>query len=210
MNKATGKLITLSGLFTSIIIISNIIAGKLINIGPFIITLSVLVYPISFSISNIIFEIFGDKTAKKVIYTGFLASFILVIISFITVIYPPAPIFKNNDAYLIIFNSTPRIILASFLSYFIAQNINIWAFNFPKIVLNTNNVYFRNIFSMILTQFFDSLVFVGVSFFGKYENSILINMIISQYIIKLIFSILNSPFISIGIKKIKKDLAFEQ
>ncbi|SHH39072.1 queuosine precursor transporter [Thermosipho atlanticus] len=209
MEKTTEKLLVLTGLFTSIIIISNIIAGKLVNIGPFVITLSVLIYPLSFSLSAIILEIFGEQIAKKVIYTGFLSSFLLVIFSFITIIYPPSSIFKNNEAYLIVFNSTPRIIFASFLAYFFAQNINLWAFNFSKTLFKNENVYFRNFFSMFLTQFVDSFIFVSISFFGTYEANQLINMIFSQYIIKLTFSILNSPIISFTIKKLKKDLVFE-
>ncbi|QTA38199.1 queuosine precursor transporter [Thermosipho ferrireducens] len=210
MNKASEKLITLSGLFVSVIVVSNIIAGKLINIGPFVITLSVLIYPLSFALSTIIFEIFGERIAKKVIYTGFLASLILAIVSYITILYPPSPIFENNDAYLTVFNATPRIILASFLAYYFAQIVNLWAFSFSKTVFRTENIYFRNIISMFLTQFVDSLIFVLVSFYGVYEWKEVVNMILSQYIIKLIFSALNSPIISLSVKRLKRDLVLEQ
>ncbi|ANQ53093.1 transporter [Thermosipho sp. 1063] len=210
MEKYYEKLITLSGIFTAVIIISNIIAGKLVNIGPFVITLSVLIYPLSFGISNIVFEIYGEKIAKKVIKIGFISSLILVIYSYIVILYPPASIFNKNNAYVAVFNSTPRIILASFFAYLSAQYTNVWAFNLPKRLFKINNVIFRNTFSMVITQLVDSIVFVLVSFLWTYDLNVLMNMVISQYIVKLILSSLNSPIINISIQRFKKDLAFEK
>ncbi|MBB6063215.1 hypothetical protein HNP65_001679 [Thermosipho japonicus] len=210
MEKSQEKLILLTGLFTAVIIISNIIAGKLVNIGPFVITLSVLIYPLSFGISNIIFEVYGSNIAKKVIKIGFLASLILVAYSYLVIFYPPSNIFDKNDAYITVFNSTPRIILASFLAYLSAQYTNIWAFNLPKRLFKYENITFRNVFSMVITQFIDSIVFVVVSFFGLYDLNVLFNMILSQYIVKLALSILNSPIINMSVKKIKNEFAFEE
>lgn len=206
MKNLNEELIALSSFFTTIIIISNIIAGKLINIGPFILTLSILIYPLSYTIANIISELYGVNITKYVIRIGFICSFFLVIISFITISLPPASIFKFNNAYKIVFGATPRIILASFLSYLSAQNTNLWIFNSLKI----KNIYIRNIISMIFTQFIDSVVFIGIAFLGKYDFQILINMILSQYLIKLLISISNSPLISISVKRMKKQLILEQ
>jgi len=209
MKNLNVELMTLSSLFTSIIIISNIIAGKLINIGPFILTLSILIYPLSYAIANIISEIYGTKISKKVIKAGFISSILLVIISFITFYFPPSPVFEYNEAYKIVFGSTSRIILASFLSYFAAQNVNIWIFNSLKSFFKIENLFFRNIISMIITQFIDSVVFVGISFYGKYDLQLLTNMILSQYLIKLLISILNSPIIAISVRQLKKRLILE-
>jgi hypothetical protein len=209
MKKIDDDFIILSSLFISIIIISNIIAGKLINIGPFVLTLSILIYPLSFTIANIINEIYGAKTSKKIIKAGFISSALLVLISLITVYSSPSPIFKFNEAYKIVFGAAPRIIFASFLSYFASQNANIWIFDSLKSYFKDKNLFFRNIISMIFTQLIDSIIFVLISFFGLYELQILINMVFSQYLVKLLISILNSPLISITVKMLRKRLVFE-
>ncbi|ABR31703.1 transporter [Thermosipho melanesiensis] len=209
MEKYYEKLMLLSSLFVSVIIISNIIAGKLVNIGPFVITLSVLIYPVSFGISNIIFEIYGEKIIKKVILIGFIASIILAIYSFIVILYPPSQIFDKNESYVTVFNNTPRIILASFLAYLSAQFSNIWIFKFLK-NLKVNNLTIRNTISMIITQFIDSVVFVGISFLGNYSFDTIISMILSQYIIKLVISILNGPIINFSVKRIKNTLVYDK
>lgn len=210
MKKYNERLMFLTGLFTAVIIISNIIAGKLVNIWEFVVPISVFIYPISFGLSNIIFEVYGEQTAKKVIKIGFISSAILVVYSLLVIYYPPSHIFNKNDAYVTVFNSAPRIILASFCAYFSAQYTNIWAFNLPKKLFKKDNIGFRNTFSMIITQFVDSLVFAVVAFAGLYDTKALINMVISQYIIKLLISVLNGLIISRSVSKIKNEISSEQ
>lgn len=71
MEKLNERLILLTGIFVSALTISNVIAGKLVNIGPFLVPVAVLCYPITFAVTDIVSEVYGKRTAQKVVWTGF-------------------------------------------------------------------------------------------------------------------------------------------
>ncbi|MDK2893593.1 MAG: queuosine precursor transporter, partial [Thermotoga sp.] len=166
MEKSNEKLILLTGIFVSALTISNVIAGKLVNIGPFLVPVAVLCYPITFAVTDIVSEVYGKRTAQKMVWTGFFTSLILVIYSQIAVFYPPASIFANNEAFVKVFGSTPRIVLASILAYILSQTHDVWAFHFWKKVTRGSHLWLRNNLSTMVSQFIDTLTFITVAFAG--------------------------------------------
>ncbi|PLV59487.1 queuosine precursor transporter [Thermotoga sp. KOL6] len=200
MEKTSEKLILLTGIFVSTLTISNVIAGKLVNIGPFLVPIAVLCYPITFAVTDIISEVYGKRTAQKVVWTGFFASLILVVYSQIAVIYPPASIFGNNEAFAKVFGSTPRIVFASILAYIISQSHDVWAFHFWKRVTKGSHLWIRNNLSTMVSQFIDTLVFITIAFLGTVPITVLVKMIFSQYAVKLIIALIDTPFVYLGVK----------
>jgi len=202
VEKSNEKLILLTGIFVSALTISNVIAGKLVNIGPFLVPVAVLCYPITFAVTDIVSEVYGKRTAQKMVWTGFFTSLILVIYSQIAVFYPPASIFANNEAFVKVFGSTPRIVLASILAYIISQTHDVWAFHFWKKVTRGSHLWLRNNLSTMVSQFIDTLTFITVAFAGTIPGNVLVQMIFSQYVVKLIMALIDTPFVYLGVKLI--------
>ncbi|KAF2959732.1 MULTISPECIES: queuosine precursor transporter [unclassified Thermotoga] len=202
MEKSNEKLILLTGIFVSALIISNVIAGKLVNLGPFLVPVAVLCYPITFAVTDIVSEVYGKRTAQKVVWTGFFTSLILVIYSQIAVFYPPAPIFANNDAFVKVFGSTPRIVIASILAYILSQTHDVWAFHFWKKLTKGSHLWLRNNLSTMVSQFIDTLTFITLAFVGTIPGNVLVQMIFSQYVVKLIMALIDTPFVYLGVKLI--------
>ena len=200
MEKLNERLILLTGIFVAALTISNVIAGKLVNIGPFLVPVAVLCYPITFAVTDIVSEVYGKRTAQKVVWTGFFTSLILVVYSQITVFYPPAVIFENNEAFVKVFGATPRIVLASILAYVLSQSHDVWAFHFWKKITRGSHLWLRNNLSTMVSQFIDTLAFISLAFGGTVSGSVLVQMTFSQYAVKLIIALIDTPFVYLGVR----------
>ena len=93
---------------------------------------------------------------------------------------------------------TPRIVLASLIAYLISHYFDIYFYLFWKKVTKDKFLWLRNNFSTILSQLIDSIFFISIAFYGIAP---LIPLITGQFIIKVIISILSTPFIYLIIRK---------
>lgn len=191
----------LSIVFVVCLLLSNILAAKLLKIGSYSVPSGVLVFPISYIINDILAEIYGYEKAKRVIIIGFLMNLFMVLI-FLLAIYLPAPEwFKNDDAFKIILGSTPRISLAGFIAYLCGSLANA-----KVLVKMKNNSKFgvRAILSTVVGESLDSIIFVVISFIGTIATNQIIEMIILQVSIKTVYEIICLPLTTTIIEKIKK------
>lgn len=195
--------IILSIVFVTCLLMSNILAAKLLKIGAYSITAGVLIFPVSYIINDIFSEIYGFEKTKKVIYIGFIMNIFMVLI-FSLAIFLPAPIwFENSDAFALILGTTPRTCFASLVAYLFGSLIN--AKVLVKMKGKANNKFgVRAIVSTICGEFVDSLLFVTIAFIGKTPHNQLISMIIIQVILKTLYEIICLPVTGIVVNKIKK------
>jgi len=64
-------------MFVGAIVIANVAVTKVITIGPFTATAGLVVYSITFLLTDTIAEFWGKKEAEKAIWSGFLALIIM-------------------------------------------------------------------------------------------------------------------------------------
>lgn len=192
----------LSIVFVVCLLLSNILAAKLLKIGPYSVTSGVLVFPISYIINDILAEVYGYKKAKKVIIFGFIMSLFMVII-FSLAIFLPAPVwFENSEAFKTILGSTPRIAFAGFVAYLLGSLAN------AKVLVkmkgnNESKFGIRAIVSTIAGEGIDSLIFVPISFFGTISTEQMLQMILIQVIIKTVYEIICLPLTTFVLGKVK-------
>ncbi|HDL89710.1 MAG TPA: VUT family protein [Thermodesulforhabdus norvegica] len=202
MRKFEDTLLYLTGLFVAIVVISNVIAGKLVQVGPFVVPIAVFCYPLSFAFTDIISEVYGKHVASRVIRVGFGASIILVLFSLLVVVYPPASFFEKNKAYVDVFGFTPRIVFASLLAYLASQTHDIWAFHLWKKKTKGHHLWLRNNLSTMASQFIDTAIFISVAFVGIFPEAVVFKMLVSQYLVKLFIAALDTPFVYLGVRLI--------
>lgn len=200
MERLNEKLIVLTSIFTFAIVVSNITASKLVNLGPFVVPIAVICYPITFAITDIVSEVYGKKVAQRIVWSGFFVSVMLVVYSKIVVVYPPSSFFEQNESFVKVFSSTPRIVLASMVAYILSQTHDVWAFHLWKKITKGNHLWIRNNLSTIVSQFIDTCVFITVAFFNIVPGNILLNMVFSQYIVKFIIALIDTPFVYLGVR----------
>lgn len=177
MNTNSNLFVYLSIIFVVCLLLSNILASKLLKVGPYSVTSGVLVFPISYIINDILSEVYGYDKAKKIIIMGFAMNLFMVLV-FLLAIYLPAPEwYENSDAFKTILGSTPRICLAGFIAYLFGSLANA-----KVLVKMKENSKFgvRAIISTIVGEGIDSIIFVLISFIGSITVNQLIEIIILQ------------------------------
>ena len=190
----------LSIIFVVCLLLSNILAAKLLKIGPYSVTSGVLVFPISFIINDILAEVYGYEKTRKIIIMGFLMNLFMVLIFLLAIVLPAPHWFENNEAFKIILGSTPRIAFADFIAYLLGSLTN------AKVLVkmkDNSKFGFRAIISTIVGEGIDSIIFVTISFIGSLTTKQMIEMIILQVSLKTIYEIICLPITTMIMKKIK-------
>ena len=203
--KKYNLLTLLFGIYTSSIIIQNVLATKQIDIFVFTVTTGILVSPIVFIIQDIVSEIYGYKDAKKMVLLGFIMNFIGVLLFTLAIILPKSQFWFNQEAFSSVLGTTFRISVASFIAYIIGSLTNskimvILKNKFPK------SLFIRAISSTIAGQFLDNALFSIIAFLGILPLQAIISMIVGATIFETLYEIIFYPITKTLIIKIKKYL----
>lgn len=180
-------------LFVTVLLISNIIATKFFAIGPLRISTAQMLFPITYIFGDIFTEVYGYGASRRAIWYGFFASFILVALSYLAVIVPPAPEYADQHAFATIFKPVGRIVAASLLAYWCGEFAN--SFTLAKLKLLTGGKYLwtRTIGSTIVGQAVDTTVVMFAAFYGMRSTHVILQLIVSGYVIKVIYETLMTP-----------------
>ncbi len=180
--------------FTSSLIVSNIIAVKLISILGVVLPAGVIVFPVTYIFGDILTEVYGYSRARLVIWLGFSANLLVVIFIKLGEILPPASIWPNQEAYGVILGYTPRILLASFSAYLCGEFINAYVLARLKILTRGKWLWSRTIGSTVAGQLIDSAVFIGLAFVGRVPGGLLLKIVIAQWLFKVGYEAIATPF----------------
>jgi uncharacterized integral membrane protein (TIGR00697 family) len=179
-----GLLPVISGLFVGVLILSNVLAAKMVNLGPFVFDGGTLLFPLSYIFGDILTEVYGYKESRKVIWTGLAALVVMSLNIWIIGALPADPSWKLQKSYDDILAQVPRIALASVVGYFAGEYSNSVVLSRMKILTKGKWLWTRTIGSTLVGEMADTLLFVTIAFAGSYPAQVLIVMIGSNYLFK--------------------------
>jgi uncharacterized integral membrane protein (TIGR00697 family) len=194
MKKTDSKLMFLSTLFVGFYLLANILAVKKIDLGPFVLTGGLFVFPITFLLTDAINEIFGRIVANRLVWFGFASMALAAAVIQIVIAVPPSAMWAEQEAFQTVLGGTLRITIASMVAYLVSQFHDVWAFDFWKKKTKGKYLWLRNNASTVVSQTIDSTIFILIAFAGLMPNSALIPMITGQLVVKWIIAIADTPF----------------
>ncbi len=190
----------IAAVFVTSLIIANIIAVKLISLGPLYLPAGTLVFPVSYIFGDVLTEVYGYARARQVIWIGFACNLFAVIVIMISVYLPAAPIWdslgsplQSQKAYAAIFNLTPRILGASFVAYLVGEFLNSFVLARMKIATKGRYLWTRTIGSTLVGELADSALFISIAFTGLVPAAGLVPLIISQWLVKSGYEAVATP-----------------
>ncbi len=191
--------------FVTVLLTSNIIgAAKIAKIFNMEFGAGVFFFPFSYIFGDVLTEVYGYARTRRAVWTGFVALAFASFMSYIIVSLPPSPNWKYQEAYEIAFGITPRIALASLIAYWAGEFANSYVMAKMKVAMKGKILWMRTIGSTIAGQAVDSLIFYPVAFFGYWETSSMIQVMISNYFLKVGWEILMTPFTYFAVFFLKK------
>jgi uncharacterized integral membrane protein (TIGR00697 family) len=187
--------------FVAFLLIGNLMAVKIIQLGAFTLPAAVILYPFCFMLGDVITELGGFSFARKIIITGFAANLLMALFLWLGQIMPPSPAWHKQYAYEIIFSPVFRVVLASLTAYLAGEIINSYIMVKIKEKAAASPLYVRTVLSSVVGQFFDTIIFIAIAFGGTMPGAALIAMIAAQYIFKIIIeAVLGTPLAYLLIK----------
>ncbi|MBR6961115.1 MAG: queuosine precursor transporter [Clostridiales bacterium] len=191
--------------FVSCLLLSNLVAGKMWAVTDDI-TLpgAVILFPVTYILGDVITEVYGFSKARRIIWMGFGMSFFAVLLYLIIIALPHPGYWENQSAYEIVLGTTPRVAIASFAGYLFGEFSNSIILSKLKVTTKGKYLWIRTILSTVIGEGFDSVIFITISFWGTMENSVILKMILFQYLFKVGYEVLFTPFTYFVISKVKK------
>ncbi|OLC35373.1 MAG: hypothetical protein AUG08_00225 [Acidobacteria bacterium 13_1_20CM_2_55_15] len=182
-------------LFVTVLLCSNVIgAAKVCTVWGFTFGAGVLFFPISYIFNDVLTEVYGYARARKVVWAGFGAIVFASFMSWVVLTLPPAMGWNDQRAYETVFGQTPRIVFASLGAFFVGEFANSYVLAKMKILTSGRFLWSRTIGSTIVGEGVDSLVFYPLAFLGVWENRLVLTVMVSNYIIKVLWEAIVTPF----------------
>lgn len=204
MEKSYKYLGAISVFFVSILLISNVASSKIVDFGWFTFDAGTLLFPLSYIFGDILTEVYGYKKARNVIWLGFGMAFLMALVFIIVGALPAAADWGNQDAYNAILGWTPRIVLASLVAFLAGSFSNSFILSKMKIWTKGKMLWTRTIGSTVVGELIDSVLFIVIAFAGVLPTSLLLTLIISNYIFKTLVEVAFTPVTYATVKFLKK------
>tara|TARA_Y100001970_G_scaffold112160_1_gene139974 strand:- start:68 stop:766 length:699 start_codon:yes stop_codon:yes gene_type:complete len=196
--------IILSGIFIASLVSCNLIFQKFFTIEiwlPFIgkysfeQSVGLLPYPITFLVTDIISEIYGQKRANQVVLSGLIASlFMLLIVTVADLVQATVWSPVNNEVFNNVFGLSAAAVFASMLAYLFAQFVDVRLFHFWKKLTKGKHLWLRNNASTVFSQFIDTFsVLFLLCYFGAIDWSMFWILFVNGFLFKVFFAAFDTP-----------------
>ena len=193
MKRSYNYLGTIGVLFVAVLLISNVAASKIVQIGWLSFDGGTLLFPLSYIFGDVLTEVYGYKSSRPVIWLGFLCAFMMSALFFIVGLLLASPEWGNQEAYDAILGFVPRIVGASLIAYLAGEFCNSYVLAKMKILTKGRWLWTRTIGSTLVGELVDSALFVTIAFAGLFSTVLLATMIISNHLFKTAVEVIFTP-----------------
>ena len=205
--KVSMLFVVLAVLFTSCIVLANIAAAKQLQFFSWNMPAGVLVFPISYIVSDVMVEVYGFKTFKNVIFLGFAMNLLAVLIFTVANVWSAPIWFEGAEAFDFVVSSTPRLLVAGLSAYLLGSWVNGIIMSKMKLSAykngTTEGFKLRAVVSTLAGEFVDSMIFIPIAFLGVLPLEQIPSMIIVQVLFKTLYEIIILPVTSLVVAKVK-------
>ena len=176
-------------------IIANIQVIKTVDIFGMSATLGNVMFASIYLATDILNDIYGRKVAKRAVWLGFSSTLVMIIVMQMSLHFIPAPEDISQKALSTIFDLVPRIALGSIIAYIIGQHVDVFIFSMIKKVFQSDKTFIIRAYgSTVLSSIIDTALFVTIAFIGTLPASVVFEIFITTYVLKLVSTIFNVPF----------------
>jgi queuosine precursor transporter len=179
--------------FVVVLLVSNLVAQKVCRLGPLTISGAELLFPITYIFGDVFTEVYGYQASRRAIWIGFFASALLSAAGAMAVALPADPGWHNQQAFETVFGLIPRFVAASLIAYWVGEFANSYTLARLKLLTRGRWLWTRTLGSTIVGQAFDTFLVMFISFAGQVSRPTMIRLILSSYLIKVVYEGLATP-----------------
>ena len=192
-------------LYITFQLVSDVCAGKLIDVLSYPVSVTVLFFPITYIFSDILTEVYGYTIARNVLWTVLICSITAGLIYIGVAALSPSVIFQNNEAYKTVLGQVPRVLIGGWLAVFAGDITNNFVLAKLKIITKGKHLWSRTISSTIAGQLVNTAVFYFIGLYNILPFNVLFTSIMSGWVIKVIVEVIFTPVTYWIVAKLKKE-----
>ncbi len=189
--------------FVVILLVSNLVAQKVCQIGPFAVSGAILLFPITYIFGDVFTEVYGFAASRRAIWLGFFGTSLLYLMGALVIALPAAPGWKNQQAFATVFGFIPRMLAASLVAFWAGEFANSYTMSRLKLLTNGRKLWTRTIGSTVVGQAVDTVLVITLTFAGIYPVHTLINIIVTGYLLKVGYEVVATPLTYLIINGLK-------
>jgi uncharacterized integral membrane protein (TIGR00697 family) len=186
--------------FCVFLLLSNIGATKLIEVGPvlglgpYLLDGGAILFPLTYVLGDVLTEVYGLRGARRAILAGFAVSVFSSLALLLVTLVPPAAGFEaSSEAFSTIFGVVPRFVLASICGYLVGQFINAWVLVKIKQRTGEKALWARLLGSTVIGEIADTLVFASVAWIGVLTVGEFTEFVVVGFVFKTLVEVVMLP-----------------
>jgi len=200
--------------FVVVLLVSNLVAQKIVQIGPFeipgwqlgpfLLSGAQILFPITYIFGDVFVEVYGYAASRRAIWIGFFSAALLAVMALFTTALPAAPGWPNQDAFEAVFGFVPRVLIGSLAAYWCGEFANAFVMAKMKLLTKGKYLWTRTVGSTMVGQFVDTVVVMVAIFAGVHEFGTIANLIFSGYFFKVGYEALATPVTYAVVNRLKR------
>jgi len=180
-------------LFVAVLLIANTVGGKVVSVFGLNLPGGIVIFPISYIFGDVLTEVYGFRASRRIIWTGLFCNALMSFVYLAVQYLPAAPFWPHQTAYEEILGFVPRITMASICAYFSGEFCNSYVLAKMKIWTKGKYLWTRTIGSTVIGEGVDTIIFCLIAFSGKFPAPAIFSIIISNYVVKVLYEVLATP-----------------
>lgn len=166
--------------------------GPLVGLGPLAVEAGIFAFLLLVIVSSAVAELHGERTARHLVWFGFVPLIVSILLSLIVLAVPAASDMapERQQAFEMMMGGTPRIWAGGIVAYGISQTLNVTLFAWLKGREGAKLLWLRAGLASILSQIVDTLLFVSIAFWGVFPIG---ELLMGQMIMKVALSAILVP-----------------
>ncbi|MCH7749841.1 MAG: queuosine precursor transporter [Acidobacteria bacterium] len=185
-------------------LISDATAAKIVMLFGYGVSVTVLYFPITYIVSDVITEVYGYAEARTILWYTIVASVLAGLVYQLAVAVPAAPFFEGGDAYATVFGIVPRVLVGGWLTVFAGDISNNYVLAKLKVRTNGRFLWLRTISSTVVGQFVNTAIFYVVALAGVLPADALVEGILAGWIMKTCVEAVFTPLTYGIVSAVKK------
>lgn len=194
----------LVNVFVVVLLISNLVATKIVAIGEMRFSGALLLFPITYIFGDIFTEVYGYAGSRRAIWVGFFASVLMAVISGFIVRMPAAPEWPHQQAFEIVLGVVPRNVVASLIAFWAGEFTNSYVMAKMKVWSGGKMLWTRTIGSTVAGQAVDTMLVVSIIFAGSQSTAEIVRIIWSSYLAKVLYEAAATPLTYLIVNWLKR------
>jgi uncharacterized integral membrane protein (TIGR00697 family) len=185
-------------------LVSDVTASKIITLFSFPVSVTVLYFPMTYLLGDVLTEVYGYGRSRSVVWKTFFCSLLAGLIYELVTVLPPAPGFVGNEAFTRVLGAVPRILAGGWIAVWAGGILNDYVLAKMKIWTSGRYLWTRTIGSTVVSEFANTALFYTIGLYGVIPTNLLVQSVLTGWLIKTAVEVLLTPLTYVVVNRLKK------